>query len=412
RVATAVSEVARNAFGYAGGGTVELSLAGDGHERALVVRVADPGLGIAELSAVLAGANPPEGQEGGIAAVRRLVDELRVDSSPGSGKVVTLLKRLPAAAPPVTPALVERIADALAGLAPDESGAEIRRQNGELLRALAALEQRGQEMDRLNAELAETNRGVLALHAELRERAEREQAAREAAEAATRARDAALAIVSHDLRNPVGAVLTGTAFLLDTLPPDAEGTGVARQISVIHRAAGRASRMLDDLMDVTRIEAGQLAVYPERVEVGSLLAEALEMVRVPAAEAGLELRVEDPGKLPPVMADRDRILQLFSNLAGNAVKFTPRGGRVTLGAAAAGSCVSFSVADSGVGMTGEQVEHAFDRFWQAGQGDRRGVGLGLSIARGIVAAHAGTLTVESSPGAGSVFRFTLAEAAE
>ncbi|HYW05320.1 MAG TPA: ATP-binding protein, partial [Longimicrobium sp.] len=219
RVATAVSEVARNAFGYAGGGTVELSLAGDGHERALVVRVADPGPGIAELSAVLAGANRPEGPEGGIAAVRRLVDELRVDSSPGSGKVVTLLKRLPTAAPPFTPALLERTADALARLAPDESGAEIRRQNGELLRALAALEQRGQEMDRLNAELAETNRGVLALHAELRDRAERERAAREAAEAATRARDAALAIVSHDLRNPVGAVLTGTAFLLDTLPP-------------------------------------------------------------------------------------------------------------------------------------------------------------------------------------------------
>jgi signal transduction histidine kinase len=122
--------------------------------------------------------------------------------------------------------------------------------------------------------------------------------------------------------------------------------------------------------------------------------------------------VEDFGELPPVMADRDRILQLFSNLAGNAVKFTPRGGCVTLGAVAAGDRVLFSVTDSGVGMTEEQVEHAFDRFWQAGQGDRRGVGLGLSIARGIVNAHAGTLTVESSPGAGSVFRFTLAEAAE
>jgi signal transduction histidine kinase len=412
RVATAVSEVARNAFGYAGGGTVELVLAGDGLERALRIRVADRGPGIPELGAVLAGANRPEGPEGGIAAVRRLVDDFRVDSSPESGTVVTLAKRLPPAAPPLTPALLARIGDALARVAPDDPVAEIRRQNGELLRALAALEQRGQEMDRLNAELAETNRGVLALHAELRDRAEREGAAREAAEAATRARDAALAIVSHDLRNPVGAVLTGTAFLLDTLPPDAEGTSVARQISVIHRAARRASRMLDDLMDVTRIEAGQLAVYPERVEVGDLLAEAVEMVRAPAADAGLELRVEAAGGLPPVMADRDRILQLFSNLAGNAVKFTPRGGCVTLGAAAAGRCVSFSVADSGVGMTEEQVEHAFDRFWQAGQGDRRGVGLGLSIARGIVDAHSGTLTVESSPGGGSVFRFTLAEAAE
>jgi signal transduction histidine kinase len=216
-----------------------------------------------------------------------------------------------------------------------------------------------------------------------------------------------LAIVSHDLRNPVGSVITAAAFLLDTLAEEVLATPQGQQVGVIHRAARRANRLLEDLMDVTRIESGGLSINVAPVDVAGLIADAAEAMAGLAEENVVELRTDAARPLPPVLADRDRILQVFANLAGNAVKFTPAGGTVTLGAACADGAVRFSVADTGPGMSAEQVERAFDRFWQAGRADRRGVGLGLSIARGIVEAHGGMLSVTSAPNDGAIFHFTL-----
>ena len=407
RVATAVSEIARNAVTYAGGGAMELAVGG-GKAPALVIRVADRGPGIPHLAEVLEGRyRSRTGLGAGIRGTRRLMDTFCIEAEPGAGTVVTMSTRLPAEVPAPTEEALARMAEALARRAPHDAVAEVQRQNQELLRALAALEERRDELARLNAELEETNRGVLVLHAELRDRADRESEARQAAEAASRARDAVLAIVSHDLRNPVGSVITAAAFLLDTLAEEVLATPQGKQVGVIHRAARRANRLLDDLMDVTRIEAGGLAVDVAAVTVPELLAEAAELMRPAAAEAGVRLAVELPGPLPSVRADRDRVLQVFANLAGNAVKFTPVGGTVTLSATCEGGAAAFTVTDTGRGMTPEQVERAFDRFWQAARADRRGVGLGLSIARGIVEAHGGTVTIRSAPGAGTTFRFTL-----
>jgi signal transduction histidine kinase len=403
RVATAASEIARNAWVYAGGGEVALAL----EAGALAIRVADAGPGIPHLDEVLAGRyRSSTGMGVGIAGTRRLMDAFEIDA--GRGTTVRMRKRLPPGAPPPTPASLAAAAKELAHAAPADAAAEVRRQNVELLRVLAALEERQDELARLNSELEETNRGVLALHAELRDRADREAAARASAEAASRARDAVLAVVSHDLRNPVGSVLTAAAFLLDTLAAEVLATPQGRQVGVIHRAAKRANRLLEDLMDITRIESGGLGVETAPVKPRALLEAAVELMRAPADEAGVELRHElPPTPLPSVRADFDRVLQVFSNLAGNAVKFTPGGGRVTLSARPEAGCVSFAVADTGAGMTPEQVEHAFDRYWQADRGDRRGVGLGLSIARGIVEAHGGVLSLSSVRGQGTEFRFTL-----
>ncbi|MBD0319467.1 MAG: sensor histidine kinase [Gemmatimonadetes bacterium] len=405
RIATAVSEIVRNAFTYAGGGEVEISAEGRGAAPSLFIRVADRGPGIPHLAEVLGGRyRSSTGMGVGITGTRRLMDSFDIQA--GAGTTVVMSKRLPPGAAPTDEALA-RAAHTLANESSHDAAAEVRRQNQELLRVLAALEERQDELARLNAELEETNRGVLALHAELRDRADREAAARQSAEAASRARDAVLAIVSHDLRNPVGSVITAASFLLDTLAAEVLSTPQGQQVGVIHRAARRANRLLDDLMDVTRIEAGGLAVEVEPVEVAALLADAVELMRGPAAEQDVELVGMHPGPLPPVLADRDRVLQVFANLAGNAVKFTPAGGTVTLAAALEEGAVAFSVADTGPGMSADQVERAFDRFWQAARSDRRGVGLGLSIARGIVEAHGGSLSVASAPGAGTTFRFTL-----
>ncbi|HEY0151265.1 MAG TPA: sensor histidine kinase [Longimicrobium sp.] len=406
RIATAVSEIVRNAQTYAGGGTVEIGVQEERGVRSLAIRVADRGPGIPHLDDVLAGRyRSPTGMGVGLQGTRRLMDAFAVEATV-AGTVVTMAKRLPAGAAP-TAAALERAADTLAREVSHDAAAEVRRQNQELLRLLASLEERQDELARLNAEMEETNRGVLALHAELRDRADREAEARRSAEAASRARDAVLAIVSHDLRNPVGSVITAAAFLLDTLPAEVLATPQGQQVGVMHRAARRANRLLEDLMDVTRIESGGLAVDAAPVEVPGLLADAAEVMRGPAEENGVRLLTECAGTLPSVLADRDRVLQVFANLAGNAVKFTPAGGAVTLGAACAEGAVRFSVADTGPGMSAEQVERAFDRFWQAGRADRRGVGLGLSIARGIVEAHGGILSVTSAPNEGAIFHFTL-----
>ena len=126
------------------------------------------------------------------------------------------------------------------------------------------------------------------------------------------------------------------------------------------------------------------------------------------AQAGqVHLGLEVPGALPPVLADRDRLLQVFSNLLGNALKFTPAGGEIRVGARVEDEQVLFYVRDTGPGIPTELLAHIFDRFWQANRTDRRGAGLGLSIARGIVEAHGGRLQVESEPGRGSTFSFTV-----
>lgn len=404
RIATAASEIARNAVAYAGGGKIDVVL--DDARRMLCLRIADHGGGIPHLPVLLdeqrsRSARTALGMEG----ARRLMDDFQIESSP-AGTTVTLGKRLPASAPSTDEAL-ERIRRELAFPHEANSAEEVKQQNRELLRVLDELRQQQEELQRLNGELEETSRGVVALYAELEERAQREQAAREIAEEAVLARDAVLSIVSHDLRNPLGAVLTGVAFLLDIVLAEEPVPVQPAHLRPILRAAHRANRMIDDLLDVTRIESGTLSVAADYQPVAPLLAEAMDVLRPSANERGVRLEHAVRGDPAAVAADHGRILQVFANIGGNAIKFTPPGGRVLLVAEPAECAVRFSVCDTGPGMDSEQMEHVFDRFWQAQRGDRRGVGLGLSIVRGIVEAHGGSIDVRSVMGEGATFSFTL-----
>ncbi|MCI0673392.1 MAG: HAMP domain-containing histidine kinase, partial [Myxococcaceae bacterium] len=165
------------------------------------------------------------------------------------------------------------------------------------------------------------------------------------------------------------------------------------------------------LLDVSRLEAGSLTLERLSEDVASLVRKALESFQTPAQEKKLRLESAVEEGLPPVVADRRRVLQVLSNLLGNAVKFTPPGGRITLGAARTAEDVCFSVSDTGPGIPEEQREHVFDRFWQARKTAHAGAGLGLAIARGLVEAHGGSIRVESKVGEGSRFLFTLPVAA-
>jgi signal transduction histidine kinase len=167
------------------------------------------------------------------------------------------------------------------------------------------------------------------------------------------------------------------------------------------------NRLIQDLLDVTRMEAGQLVIEQARLTAEQVAAEAVEAEEPLAASASVELRLDVTRGLPEVWADRERLLQVLENLIGNALKFTRAGGRIVIGAEPRGAEVLFWVKDTGTGIAAEDVPHLFDRFWQARTGGKLGAGLGLPIVKGIVQAHGGRVWVESAPGQGSTFFFTI-----
>jgi signal transduction histidine kinase len=237
---------------------------------------------------------------------------------------------------------------------------------------------------------------------------ERAVALARSAQQVARTREEVLGIVAHDLRNPVGVMQSTLALLKEPTLTDADKQ---RMLAVGERSARQMNRLVSDLLDVTRLETGHLALDTETVAATALLSEAVEGMRLVAAERQITVSVLPGGEGLRVNADRGRIGQVLGNLLGNALKFTPPGGRVDLRVKRAGGDVAFEVVDSGPGIAREDQRHLFERFWQARKSDGRGVGLGLAIAKGIVEAHGGRIWVESEPGRGSRFAFTLPLAA-
>jgi len=225
--------------------------------------------------------------------------------------------------------------------------------------------------------------------------------------AGVQSRDDMIGIVSHDLRNPVNAVKMLTGVMLNRKRDEPLPAEVAEYASVIRQAAEQMDGLISDLLDVTRVEAGRLAVDLKRENTEELLSDALRTLAPVTNEKSITLRLNSPDDLPDVIADRERIGQAISNLVGNAVKFSPAGGEIIVRVAVLDREVLFSVSDKGKGMSAEQLSHAFDRFWQSSRTDRQGAGLGLAITKGIVEAHGGRIWAESSLDAGSTFYFTL-----
>lgn len=218
------------------------------------------------------------------------------------------------------------------------------------------------------------------------------------AERAIAARDEVLGVVSHDLRNPVNRVRLAAELMTEAheLPEGAE-----RAAAMIVRAADEMNRLIGDLLDVTRIEAGRLSVETGPTELRSLL-DRLDEAHAPAArEKGLTWEVGRPGEPVALEIDEGRILQALGNLVGNAIKFTPEGGTVRVVTERTGDTVGIGVQDTGPGMDETRLAHVFDRFWQSRAGDRRGAGLGLAIARGIIEAHGGRIHMDSEVGVGT-----------
>jgi signal transduction histidine kinase len=219
-------------------------------------------------------------------------------------------------------------------------------------------------------------------------------------------RDDFLGIVSHDLRNLLGGIVMSASLMAEQAPEDKGGEPVRAGTTRIQRYAARMNRLIGDLVDVVSIDAGRLALTATSGDAAVLIGEAVETFHAAADAKGISLRAEVPGPLTAEL-DHDRMLQVLANLITNAIKFTASGGKVVVRGELVGDSLQLSVTDDGVGIAAPMLEQVFERFWQAGASDRRGVGLGLYISRCIVEAHGGKIRAESKLGAGSRFTCTL-----
>lgn len=225
-----------------------------------------------------------------------------------------------------------------------------------------------------------------------------------AAEAALRARDEVLGLVSHDLRNPVNAVKMLAAAILRSDAGEREVSVppvVLEHAAVMLQAANQMDALIQDLLDVTRLESGQLHLHQQSCDVRDVVQRAVDTLSPLAAEHAIDVIIDIDDEVPSLWIDPDRMLQVFSNLIGNAIKFSLAKSAVIVAASVTSRAVSITVRDEGSGIPADELPFVFDRFWQSKRTNRSGAGLGLAIARGIVIAHGGNIAIDSAVGAGT-----------
>lgn len=402
RIATAVSEIVRNAFNYAGGGTVDFLVEGQTAPQVFLARISDQGPGIKDLSRILAGQyRSATGMGLGLIGARRLLDQFQIESTPGQGTTVWLRKILPRDAPLVVPAVLDRIVRDLLERRPQSPFEEIQQQNQELLRALEELRKRQEALTQLNHELEDTNRGVVALYAELDDKAYH---LRRADEMKTRF----LSNMSHEFRTPVNSILALSQLLLDRtdgdLNPEQE-----EQVRLISTCSENLMELINDLLDLAKVEAGKMMVRPIEFEVAHLFAALRGMLRPLLVNRSVHLVFEDPTDIPPLYTDESKVSQILRNFISNALKFTERG-EVRVRAEREGDTVVFSVSDTGIGIALEDQERIFQEFTQLDnpiQKRVRGTGLGLPLSKKLGELLGGSVYVKSQLGTGSTFSFVL-----
>lgn len=409
RIATAVSEIARNALIHAGGGAVafflENTMLHGSSPRAappgiFTVRIQDRGAGIAHLPVILEGNHASRAGMGlGITGARRLMERFAIESSPGLGTTVLLGKPLPQTAPRLTGQNLGNIAAALRSHVPHHPLEELRQQNQELLRTLGELRTQQEELTRLNRELEETNRGVVALYAELDEKVGHLLASQIL-------KSRFLSHVSHEFRTPLSSILALTNLLLNWT--DGELTSEqTKQITFIRKAAEELTTMVNDQLDLAKVEAGMIVVRPVPFTIGDLFATLRGMLRPLFINDAVTLSFEEPSGLPPLLTDQNKVAQILRNFITNALKFTEYGSIcVRARLTSVGDAIVFSVTDTGIGIAPEDHARIFEEFIQVeGSVQRRvnGTGLGLPLSKKLAELLGGHVSVQSQVDVGSTF---------
>lgn len=398
RIATATSEMARNAFRYARNGEVHFAV-GLEDPQFLQVTVADSGPGIPHLDEILEGRyRSTTGMGMGILGTKRLMDDFDLVATP-DGTTVRMIKHIPRHNAIMTQRTARELNQKLLKRVPESPYEEIEQQNQELLKTLQELRARQEELELLNRELEDTNRGVVALYAELDERADY---LRRASELKTKF----LSNVSHEFRTPLNSIISLARLLLDQT--DGELTPEqTKQVRFIESSARDLREMVNDLLDLAKVEAGKIRIRPKHFEVHELFSALKGMLKPLLADnTSMELIFQDTHALPSLYTDEGKVSQILRNLISNALKFTPSG-YVRISAEVRGdSAVLFAVEDTGIGIPPEHHEDIFREFSQVEnpfQERHRGTGLGLPLCRNLAMLLGGRIWLDSEPGKGSRF---------
>jgi signal transduction histidine kinase/ActR/RegA family two-component response regulator len=404
RVATAVSEIARNALRHAGGGRIEFALEEEsGRNAALCINIADSGPGIANVELATAGTTATGEPKLGLVTARRLMDSFEIESMPKRGTSITLRKSAPRRAELFTKARIDSLVHALAAHRMGDANTEIQLQNRELLRSLEELRLRQEELTRLNSELEDTNRGVLALYAELDERATHLRLADE-----TKSRF--LSSVSHEFRTPVNSILALARILLHRLDGDLTAEQ-EKQVRYICQAADQLATLIDDLLDLRKVEAGKIRLRIESFSAADLLAALRGMFKPLVSSDKVALIIDEPAELPQLHTDQGKVSQILRNLISNALKFTTRGSvSVTCRLTPDGRTILFEVADTGIGIAPENHRRIFDEFSQVEnplQRTVKGTGLGLPLSQRLAGLLGGSIELRSHLGEGATFTLAI-----
>ncbi len=402
RIATAVSEIVRNTVRYAGSGEAVFAIDRESKPQALVITVTDRGPGIPHLDRVLSGRyKSSTGMGLGLAGARRLMDGFDIESN-DRGTRVTLRKTLSPRAHVVTEARLESILSTVRSRQPSGIAEEFQRQNQELLRALDELQTRQEELVRLNRELEDTNRGVVALYAELDEKADHLRRADEL-------KSRFLSNMTHEFRTPVNSILGLCNLILEDR--QREGRDPEQEVIYIRKAAEQLGELVNDLLDLAKVEAGKTTVRPGPMDVTKLFGALRGMLRPLLLNQSVALVFDAAERLPIVTTDEPKVSQILRNLISNALKFTERGEvRVSAILGDDGKTIAVSVADTGIGIAPADQERIFEEFTQVEHRLQRGVrgtGLGLPLSKRLAELLGGTLSLQSEPGVGSTFTVTL-----
>src|SRR6185369_14932927 len=356
RMATATSEIARNAFRYARNGKVTFALELEPPQR-LQVTVSDSGPGIRNLDEIFEGRYRSETGLGmGIIGTRRLMDDFQIDTS-SEGTTIRMAKRIPHHRDTWTARTANVLIRKIQSRTPENPYEEIEQQNQELLRMLQELRSRQDELELLNHELEDTNRGVVALYAELDERADY---LRRASELKTKF----LSNVSHEFRTPLNSIISLARLLIDRVDGDLKPEQV-KQVRYIESSARDLQEMVNDLLDLAKVEAGKIRMRPKRFEVHELFSALKGMLKPLLADnQSVDLIFEDAPELPPLHTDEGKVSQILRNLISNALKFTPNGQVIVSARMLENQDVQFTVEDTGIGIAHEHHESIFREFSQ------------------------------------------------
>ncbi|MDR5824481.1 ATP-binding protein [Caballeronia sp. LZ043] len=399
RIATSVLEVARTVMLAGRAPHADFFMDAAARPPRLVVRF-ECGTGAGERLRAL---HPDDSQATlGLLAAQRLMDECTIADKADGGTSVTLAKALPESAH-VDDATLQRVAQTLARQSGENTIDELQRQNRELIAALADLRERQEELTRLTRELEDTNRGVVALYAELDARADHLRRADES-------KSRFLSNMSHEFRTPLSSIRALSKLLLERIDGDLTGEQ-EKQVRFIRKAAEDLSETVDDLLDLAKIEAGKIEVRPVDFEVDVLFSALRGMLRPLSPGGAVELIFEACDGLPPIHTDEAKVAQVLRNFVSNALKFTERGEvRVAASYDEARRLITFSVSDTGIGIAPEHQQVVFEEFGQVEnrlQQYVKGTGLGLPLCRKLCKLLGGDVSLTSQAGRGSVFSATI-----